>query len=158
MSTRLSQEARTQRQIAGRCRTVLRQFEQLYSELEINGQLSPTVRRRLGTGVIASLRTLINQDIPQVADEIDGLRDGISAEGQRSVEARISAILARMQDILADMLKWEGYNEAVTLLQDILRLQKDISQDTRRTLERELEALFESDGLDSDDGARDEDD
>ncbi len=146
IATRLSQEARTQRQIAGRARTVLRQFEQLYSELEINGLLSPTVRRRLGSGVIASLRTLISEQIPLAADEIDGLRDGLSPEALRSVETQISAILARMQDILADMLKWEGYNEAVTLLQDILRLQEDISQATRRELERELEALFESDG------------
>jgi len=146
IATRLSQEARTQRQIAGRARTVLRQFEQLYSELEINGLLSPTVRRRLGSGVIASLRTLISEQIPLAADEIDSLRDGLTPEAQRSVETQISAILARMQDILADMLKWEGYNEAVTLLQDILRLQEDISQATRRKLERELEALFESDG------------
>jgi len=146
IATRLSQEARTQRQIAGRARTVLRQFEQLYSEMEINGLLSPTVRRRLGSGVIASLRTLISEQIPLAADEIDRLREGLSPEAQRSVETQISAILARMQDILADMLKWEGYNEAVTLLQDILRLQEDISQATRRELERELEALFESDG------------
>ena len=156
VATRFSQEARTQRQIAGRARTVLRQFEQLYSELEINGLLSPTVRKRLGVGVIESLRTLISEQIPLAGDEIDRLRDGLDPERQRSVEMQVSAILARMQDILADMLKWEGYNEAVTLLQDILRLQEDVSQDTRRELERELEALFESDGPSANDGVPDD--
>ncbi|MCZ6445507.1 MAG: hypothetical protein O6758_04905, partial [Planctomycetota bacterium] len=56
-------EARTQRQQGPRCKTVARQFEQILSELKVNQLAPPTVRRRLGVGVLRSLRQLINTDL-----------------------------------------------------------------------------------------------
>jgi hypothetical protein len=40
------------------------------------------------------------------------------------------------------MLKWEGYNEAVALLRDIVGMQESLNQDTQVILEREFDRLF----------------
>jgi len=143
-SARYAQEARTQRQLAGRIRTVLRQFEQIFGELKTNDLATPAVRRRLGEGVIGPLRKLLGEDLPAAGDLLDRLRAGYEPGAAAEIEALQQAILRRMYGILAEMLKWEGYNEAVALLRDMLRLQKDITEDTRKELERRIERMFES--------------
>ena len=41
-----------------------------------------------------------------------------------------------MRRILRNMLKWEGYQEAVTMLRDILRLETELNEETRQELDR----------------------
>lgn len=141
---RLAQEARTQRQIAGRVRTVLRQFERIFGEMKTNELATPTVRRRLGQGVISPMRLLLAEDIPQVAERLERLREELDPVLAREVEKSQRQIVRRMYAILAEMIKWEGYNEAVALLRDALRLQKDVNQDTKEQLEQEIEKMFET--------------
>ncbi|MCB9852701.1 MAG: hypothetical protein H6819_06370 [Phycisphaerales bacterium] len=142
---RIAQEARTQRQVAGRVRTVLRQFEQIYGEMKTNDVATPTVRKRLGQGVIGPMRLLLSESIPESAEMLERLRENFDSGLARQVEGRQKEIVRQMYAILAEMIKWEGYNEAVALLRDVLRLQKDVSEDTRAELEREIERMFESD-------------
>jgi hypothetical protein len=47
-----------------------------------------------------------------------------------------------MNAILAAMLKWEGYNEAVSLLRDVIRLQTDLNRQTQGRVEEQAEGLF----------------
>lgn len=141
---RIAQEARTQRQIAGRVRTVLRQFEMIFGEIKTNELATPTVRKRLGQGVIGPMRLLLAEDIPQAAETLEGLRESSDSGLSEDIETRQRQIVRRMYAILAEMIKWEGYNEAVALLRDVLRLQKDVSEDTRRELEQEIERMFDS--------------
>ncbi len=43
-----------------------------------------------------------------------------------------------MRTVLADMLQWEGFQEAITLLRDIQKLQSEISRETDQRIESEL--------------------
>ena len=43
-----------------------------------------------------------------------------------------TAVLAAMKAVLANMLKWEGFQEAVTLLRDIENMQRQINQETEK--------------------------
>ena len=142
---RYGQEARTQRQQVNRLRTVQGQFEQILAELETNQLDSPQVRRRLGTGVIAALGRLITTDVVEAADLGDRLRRRFDAGMADDLERRQTRIVQSMYAILANMLKWEGYNEAVTLLQDIVRLQGDLNKQTQSRMEQEIERLFGGD-------------
>lgn len=142
---RIAQEARTQRQISGRVRTVLRQFEQIYGEMKTNDVATPTVRKRLGQGVIGPMRLLLSERIPESAELLERLRERFDPGLARQIEGHQKEIVRQMYAILAEMIKWEGYNEAVALLRDVLRLQKDVSEDTRAELEREIERMFETD-------------
>ncbi len=141
-AVRYGQEARTQRQQISRIKTVTRQFEQIYSELKVNQLATPQVRRRLEGGVISPLRGLAVDDLPRAAEMLDQLRGGMDVAVAEQVEELQVRIIRAMYAILADMLKWEGYNEAVALLRDIVRLQQDVNADTQAKLDREIEKLF----------------
>lgn len=141
-SIRYGQESRAQRQQINRMKTVHRQFEQLYAELRVNQLATPTVRRRLDGGVLRPLVALINHDVPDVADQIERLRMQYDATLAQRLDEQITQLVRSMYAILAEMLKWEGYNEAVGLLREIVRLQDDVTDDTRARLEKEIERLF----------------
>jgi len=136
------QEARTQRQQLSRVRTILRQFEQILAELEVNELTTPQVRRRLGNGVIAPLRTLVGGEIEAAASLLERLRDRFEVKTADEVQEAQKQLLRAMNAILAAMLKWEGYNEAVALVREIVRLQQEVNEDTREKLDREIERLF----------------
>lgn len=144
-SIRYAQEARTQRQQVGRLKTVARQFEQILDELKVNQLAGPAVRRRLSGGVLRPLKRLINEDIVATAALMDRLRHDFDEAFADELEQREAKIVQTMYDILADMLKWEGYNEAVALLRDIVRMHHDVNRATEARLEREIEQLFGGD-------------
>lgn len=141
-AVRYGQESRTQRQQSNRVRTVLRQFRQILDEMEVNELASPAVRRRLQNGVIDPLRELMNGDIAAAADLLDRLRGQFDEETAVAAEEAQTQIVRKMYAILADMLKWEGYNEAVALVREVVRLQQDVNDDTKKALEAEIEKLF----------------
>jgi hypothetical protein len=142
LSTRFAQEARAQRQIANRIGVISRQFEQLLAERQINQLEDATIRRRLDRGVIRPLAGIAASDIPQISEVMDRLRERFDPAEAESLETAQKRLLARMYEVLANMLKWEGYEEAVALLRDIIRLQGDLNRDTRQQMQKEIESLL----------------
>ena len=51
-------------------------------------------------------------------------------------------VLDEMRRILSNMLKWEGFQEAVTMLREVLRLQKDLHRETQQEIERRAAELL----------------
>ena len=139
---RFGQESRTQRQQIGRMKTVRGQFEQILAELDTNQLVTPQVRRRLEDGVVVPLGRLITTDVVEAADTADRLRTRFDAAIADDLERRQTRIVQAMYAILANMLKWEGYNEAIALLQDIVKLQDDLNKQTQGRMEQEIERLF----------------
>ncbi|GJQ25775.1 MAG: hypothetical protein HBSAPP02_08070 [Phycisphaerae bacterium] len=135
-------EQRAQRQIAVRMTTIRRQFEQILAELRTNQLDNPIVRRRLDAGILAPLGRLISSDLPGVADQLGQLAGGGDTQIADTIERGHAAILEIMYSVLANMLKWEGYNEAVTLLRDIIRLHGDVTRQTQTQLESEIDRLL----------------
>ena len=43
-----------------------------------------------------------------------------------------------MNRILSNLLKWEGYQEAVTLLRDVIKMQKSLEQETEARVEAQV--------------------
>ena len=41
------------------------------------------------------------------------------------------------------MIQWEGYQEVVTMLRDIIRLQQELRAETQTTLEKEASDVFD---------------
>jgi hypothetical protein len=48
-----------------------------------------------------------------------------------------------MRVALANMIQWEGYQEAVNMLRDILRLQLELEAETQRTIEDQAGDIFD---------------
>jgi hypothetical protein len=139
---RLGPEERAQRQQIGRLRTIARQFEQILSELEINQLASSPVRRRLDGGVIRPLRRMIESDVPDAAEGIQRLQMAFTRDRADEVQQQQRRLVQSMYAVLANMLKWEGYGEAVAALRDIIRLQGNLNRETQERLQREIERLF----------------
>ena len=141
---------RRQRLAAGRCEAIADQFEQVLAEVANNRleQTSGPIHRRLRTRVIVPLRTLAQDDIPAAADVLDAT--GKLAEEPQSRDAALAdainrqrTIIAVMEDILAGMEKLEGYQEAINLLREIVKEQKQVQAETIQALEKRISNIFD---------------
>lgn len=135
-------QERAQRGQTGRLRAVRQQYQRILDELKVNQLADPAVRRRMEDGVIGPLGKLSGTDCVAAADLMQRVRAQYQPETADEVEQAQSRIVEQMYAILAQMLKWEGYNEAVALMRDILRLQEDVNRQTKARLDRQVEGLF----------------
>jgi hypothetical protein len=143
LAAKYGQEERAQRQLTNRVKTIKRQFEQILAEMRVNQIDQPTVRRRLENIVIEPLGRLISTDMARACEQLEQLRMRTDAQLAGQLESTQTRIVESMYAVLAGMLKWEGYNEAVSLLRDIIRLQSDVSRQTQTEMEQEIERMFD---------------
>lgn len=142
-SAALAALERRQRNIMSSVNGVRQQFEQILAEMRINQLASAAAEQRIGDGIVAPLSELVKRDIPAAADAVRRWsRDG-DREGGSAIDPQQVALLSRMRAVLSNMLQWEGYQETVNMLRDILRLQQDLRRETRKTMERESGDIFE---------------
>lgn len=134
--------ARMQRQQGVRLESILAEFEAILSELECNGLAGPRVNRRVKVGIIDPLSQMIRAGVPQTSAAIADLAAAFDDQTALRVEERQVVLLKTMYEVLAHMLESEGYQEIVTLLRDIQRMQAEINQRTQARLEEEMDRLF----------------
>lgn len=139
----LAPEERRQRQVLAQVNIIRQQFEQLLTERRINRLDSTEIVERMTGGVIEPLTELATRDLSDAADLLRRLGRDRSVDTARTVDPLQARILARMQFVLDNMLKWEGYQETVTMLRDILRLQKELRDETEQEIERQGSELFD---------------
>lgn len=136
ISNRVAPFERRQRQIAGQVNLIRQQFEQILTEMAVNGLATTTVNQRLGNGVVAPLTRLAKRDLVAAADALRTFGRDSGTKTANTADAAQNAALHEMRLILARMLKWEGFQEVVTMLREILRLQGELNVETRQELER----------------------
>lgn len=143
LAPRLTPLERRQRTIAGSVNLLRQQFEQILAELRVNQLSTNAAEQRVGGAIIEPLRRLAKRDLVQAADDIrQWARDASPAVGAE-LDERQASLLAEMREILANMLQWEGYQEAVNMLRDILRIQAELEAETRRNLEQQGSDIFD---------------
>ncbi|MBK8916022.1 MAG: hypothetical protein IPM64_15740 [Phycisphaerales bacterium] len=138
----LSALARRQNTQASRCVAMRRQFAQILAELRTSRVLRSAEERRLGELIIEPLGELGELLIPQAAGAVAGLRGEGGAERVALVRAQQAEIVRKMQALLANMLEWEGYREALALLREIIAVQGEVREDTLRAIEAQLDAIL----------------
>lgn len=136
--------ARRQRQLATRVKGVRKNFQDMLAELAVNQLATAQVRRRLQGGIIDPLTRLVDTDLTDAVSRLDGLEKGYDSKSASELGASQEKILQSMQAILANMIRWEGYNEAVGLLQDLMKIQGDVKRETQSEMQRRLDELFGS--------------
>ncbi len=133
-----AQLARRQRDYAGRLNGLRLQFEQNLAELRINRLSSPAVEGRLAGGIIQPMEQLHRTGMPQAIATIEELNRKVDQAAWQNVRKAQEEIRSQMNQILANMLKWEGFQEAVILLRDVLKLQRELNIETQQRIEREI--------------------
>ena len=136
---------RRQRQIAAQVNIVRQQFAQVLVEMGINRLDSDEVQQRIGDGIVEPLKLLGGRDLTDAADLLRRLgREGSVALGNR-VDPTQARILARMRRVLDNMLSWEGFQETVSMLREIMRLQQELNAETREEIDRQGDDVFDED-------------
>lgn len=132
------QMARRQRDYGARANAVRSQFEQILSEWRINQLAAPEVEERLGRRIVAPMDVLHREKMPAAADGLEAMAKAWTDETQQATRLALQAVLADMKAILAGMVKWEGFQEAVTLLRDIQKMQRQVSEETDKRIEQAI--------------------
>jgi hypothetical protein len=130
--------ARRQRDHAGRLNLLRLQFAQVLSKLRMNQLATAAVEARLGQGVIEPMDELYRESIPRAAAALEPLPPDATGDALKDARAAQEQVLAEMNRIMASLLKWEGYQEAVTLLRDVLKMQKTLGEETEKRVEEQI--------------------
>lgn len=134
---------RQQRQIRQQLGAVQQQFVQALAEMAINRLDEPETRTRLHDGVIEPLGALFTRDLADAADQLRRLGREPSPALAAGVDPAQAQIAGKMQSVLDNMLQWEGFQETVGMLREILQLQRELNAETKQTLEHEGSDFFE---------------
>ena len=134
---------RRQRSIAGSVNVVRQQVEQVLAEHRINQLATQSIEERLGLGIAEPLGRLTTRDLPDAADTIRRWSRDPQGEVGLTVDPQQVALLSQMRAILANMLQWEGYQEAVNMLRDILRLQNELRTETKDAAQQQGSKVFD---------------
>ena len=138
---------RRQRNIAGSVNIIRQQFEQILAELQVNQLDTSAERERLGTGVVDPLSQLAKRDLVTAADTLRQwartASESESTEKASLIDSQQVAILSQMREILANLIQWEGYQEVVSMLRDVLRLQQELRSETNESLQEQARDVFD---------------
>lgn len=134
---------RRQRNIAGSVNVIRQQFDQILTELRINRLATEEEEQRIGRSIVQPLSELARRDLVDAADSLRRWAREASQESASNVDPLQAAALSRMRNVLSNMLQWEGYQEVVSMLRDIMRLQQELQDEVRDDLERQAGDLFD---------------
>ncbi|MEX0776881.1 MAG: hypothetical protein WD042_14345 [Phycisphaeraceae bacterium] len=144
--TLLLKTEKRQRLVADRAMTIAGHFTSILEEV-VNNKLeeeSGPAQQRLRDSIIQPMRDLARLRVPPPADLIELARTPTAAADQRDkaladASQRQVKLVDEMQAILRFMEKWEGYQEAINLLHEILKAQGDVGEETLREYKRRVE-------------------
>jgi len=150
----LAAAEKKQRLVGNRCIAIAERFGAILAEAENNRleEASTTIRERLEARIIQPLRLLARRGVLQAADCLDLARNAASQPpapgkpGRAALDAAAAEqqkIVGTMMNILKNMVKWEGYQEAVNLLRDVLKAQEGVNAETIREYRRRIEKIFD---------------
>ena len=142
-SQQLAGLARRQSEHVARTGKMRAAFESILAQMRNNKVLRIADERRIGDRVAAPLGRLETEAMPTAARTITALRTAARGELPGDPLVQQAEILEEMQAVLASMLEWEGFNEAVALLTEIVEQQEQLQSDTADAVESELDAILD---------------
>lgn len=134
---------RRQRGIAGSVNVIRQQFEQVLTELRINQLSTEQIEERLGGSIVEPLAELGRRELAAAGDAFRTWSRDASRQTAMQIDAQQVILLKKLREILAHMIQWQGYQEAVTMLRDILRLQEELKTETKTRVREEGKGLFD---------------
>jgi hypothetical protein len=134
---------RRQRNIAGSVNVIRQQFERILGELAVNQLDTRDERERLGEGIIAPLTRLTRRDLISAADVIGRWSREMTPAGASAIDPQQVALLSQMRAVLSRMIQWEGYQELISMLRDIIRLQRALQTETKDVLQKQAGDVFD---------------
>lgn len=139
---RLSAAARQQELHARRALLVRDQFARILAEMWTSKVAGASVDRRIRGGIVTPLDELAHSRIVDAVAAINALRHSATSEQRQAVRSAQADLLRIMQSILANMLRWEGYQEAVAMLRELIGAQADVRAQTIQAMRSQLDEIL----------------
>ncbi|MFH1745624.1 MAG: hypothetical protein ABIG44_01135 [Planctomycetota bacterium] len=148
LDRRLAGLGRSQAAQAARCLALGRGFARVLAQMRTSHVARPEDEQRIKERVIIPLGQLAQEAIPAASRTLDALRAGVEPRSRAEATLSQEEVLRRMQDILANMLEWEGYQQALTLLEEVIDAQATIRAETLNELGEQLDDILDLGDLD----------
>ncbi len=139
---RVASLARQQDQHTRRVMAIRQQFEQLLAEMWTNKIATAAAERRITDAIVTPLGELARRLMPAGRDALLRLKMSATADERAAASDRQDEIVRSMQAVLAQMLQWEGYREAVALLREIIAEQTDLRAGTLSAINSQLDDIL----------------
>ena len=86
---------------------------------------------------------LAKRDLINAADQLRRLGRNDGSEDSRLVDQAQERLLAKMREVLGKMIQWEGFQETLTLLREIVARQKELNGETQAKIESQGADVFD---------------
>ncbi len=140
---RLAALARQQSSAGLRVGELAQKFDHILAEMRVSKVARSEHEARIGQRLVTPLAALSREAIPAAVDAIAVLRQPSDADRRTACATAQAEVLRRMKAILANMLEWEGYQEAIALLRDLIAEQGKVREDTSRAVESRLDEILD---------------
>jgi hypothetical protein len=112
------------------------------------------LHRRLSDQIIRPMQQVADDGVPEAVQRLDKARrlQDTAADRDPALDEAVAqqqAIANAMRDILSHMVKAEGYQEAVNLLYEIEKLQKEVYERTVKEKQEQIKRILEGGGASS---------
>jgi len=134
---------RRQRSIASSVNVIRQQFQQILDQLTLNGMDTIDETTRLDEQIISPLTELASRSLPEAGDSIRRWSRTPDAEAPTRADQLQVGVVKKMRFVLANMVQWEGYHEVVTMLNDIIRLQRELGEESKDVVAQEAADIFD---------------
>lgn len=112
------------------------------TEMRLNVLGGPEAWDLMENGIIKPLRTLNDGLMSDQRDALDGLARSIDPKRLAEAGARQEQIITKMNEILKQMSQWDSFVDVINQLNEIIKLQDNVKQNTEKLKEKQTEDVF----------------
>jgi hypothetical protein len=113
------------------------------TEMQLNALGGPEAWNLMENGIVKPLRALNDGLMTEQRDSLDGLSKSIDPQRMSETTARQDQILGEMNSILKQMSQWDSFVDVINQLNEIIKLQDTVRQNTEKIKEKQTEGVFE---------------
>jgi hypothetical protein len=139
--------AKTQRQLSRQVSGVSGAVRQILEEMRNNRVAELSETERLSSGIIDPLNEVSETLLPAAAVKVAAIREMEKAADRvregLTLASDIESIIARLEAVLANLRRLEGFTEIVNRLRGIIKVHEESRDAARKTYEREIKKLFD---------------
>jgi hypothetical protein len=133
------QQRLTQREVA----RIANALTESITEMRLNALGGQEAWDLMENGIIKPMRTLNDGLMVEQRDAIEALGKDLTAEKLAAVGTRQEQIIAKMNEILKQMSQWDSFVDVINQLNEIIKLQENVRQNTEKLKEKQTEGVFE---------------
>ncbi|MFI5381721.1 MAG: hypothetical protein ACHRHE_20685 [Tepidisphaerales bacterium] len=118
-------------------------FSESLLELKLNGLGSPEAYEMMEKNILSPMKKLHDELMVPQREALESIGQSSSNQTLADATARQEQIVERMKEILKQMAQWDSFVDVLNQLNDIIRQQTKINQQTDQMKSKQTEGLFD---------------